>query len=159
MAIRDSSGTVLTKSALEALATENPAAETTYTMDETVYRDQPFPGEKDYANGGKARTVQFVAGQVVSQSQIDALYAAATATGISPASGAAAGNTVVTITGTHLDGVTDVKVGGVSLTNLEIVSPTKIKGKTGAHSAGAVAVAITDDSGTVNMTGTPYTYV
>lgn len=75
---------------------------------------------------------------------------APTITSVSPATGPAAGNTLVTITGSDFIGTTDVKFGANSGTNVNIVSDTQIKVRTPAGSAGAVDVVVTtrDGSGT-----------
>lgn len=66
---------------------------------------------------------------------------------ITPTSGLAAGGTPVTITGENFTDVNAATVGGVALTSRVVVSDTEITGVTGAHAAGAVAVVVTNPSG------------
>ncbi len=82
---------------------------------------------------------------------------------IAPTSGTTLGGTPVTITGTNLIGATtsgihNVSIGGTALTNMTVVSDTKIVGSTPAHAAGAVNVVITTPNGTATGTNA-YTYV
>jgi hypothetical protein len=74
-------------------------------------------------------------------------------TSIAPATGPMAGGTAVTIMGKGFTGVTVVKVGGVPLSNLVVVSDTQITGKTGAGTAGAADVVITSSTGSVTGRG------
>ena len=69
---------------------------------------------------------------------------------VDPAHGVLAGGTNVTLTGTDFTtvGTTDVTFGGVSATNITVVSDTAITCNTPAKaSAGAVDVTITNDFG------------
>jgi hypothetical protein len=158
MAILASDGTtVLTKSALVAKTTDVP---TEYcTVNEDVYQTYNYrPYETHFKNFEGERKLLYKAGQVIRKSAIDDLYPTATFASISPASGTAAGGTVVTIKGTHLSGTSGVTVGGNALTSFSVVNDTTIKGTTAAHTAGAVNVVIADDAGNVTATGA-YTYV
>lgn len=67
---------------------------------------------------------------------------------ISPAGGLAAGGTAVTIEGRNFEGATGGTVGGVALTSFVVVDDSTITAVTGAHAAGAVAVAVTNPTGT-----------
>lgn len=73
---------------------------------------------------------------------------APTVTSIVPSTGAGLGGTFVTITGSSMTGATSASVGGVNLTSLLVLSDTTVTGITGIHSAGAVAVAVTNPTGT-----------
>lgn len=77
----------------------------------------------------------------------------ATVTAISPATGAAAGGTAVTITGTYLSNATGATLGGVAVTSFVVVDEHTITAVTPAHAAGAVDLVVTDNSGTVTKTG------
>lgn len=81
----------------------------------------------------------------------------ATVTAISPATGLAAGGTAVTITGTYLLNATGATLGGSALTSFVVVNDKTITAVTPAHSAGAVNLVVTDNSGTVTKTNF-YTY-
>jgi DNA-binding beta-propeller fold protein YncE len=87
--------------------------------------------------------------------------AAPTVTGISPASGAAAGGTVVTVSGTNFAGVSAVKFGAVKAESFKVESETLISAvaPTATGGVGQVDVTVTTPGGT-SATGTPdhFTY-
>lgn len=82
---------------------------------------------------------------------------APTVTNISPAVGASAGNTLVTISGTNFLSGATVSVGGVSCTSVTVTSATSLTCRTGAHAAGAGVVAITNPD-TQSGSGSSYLY-
>ena len=87
------------------------------------------------------------------------IYAAPpTITGISPSRGPSAGDTLVSITGTHLSGATAVKFGTESATLFVVNSATSISAVAPAQAAGTVDVKVTTAGGTISATG-GYTYV
>lgn len=67
--------------------------------------------------------------------------AAATVTGVRPAVGSSAGGTTVTITGTDFVRGAKAYVAGVELADVEVLSPTTIRGKTPAAAGGPPFVA------------------
>ena len=70
-------------------------------------------------------------------------------TGLSPASGPAAGGTVVTITGTNFVGVTNVSFGGVAAATFSCSSATTCKATSPAGTSGTVSdVTVTGSGGT-----------
>lgn len=71
--------------------------------------------------------------------------------------GSAAGGTDVEITGTNFVGVSSVKFGGASATDVVVVNATTLTCKTPAHGAGAVTVEVTTPSGTGSK-ATAFTY-
>jgi autotransporter passenger strand-loop-strand repeat protein len=74
---------------------------------------------------------------------------AVTVTGVSPASGPAAGGATVTITGSNFTGATAVSFGGTAATNFTVVSATQIKATEPAGTAGqSVDVTVTTPIGT-----------
>jgi hypothetical protein len=83
-----------------------------------------------------------------------------TVTGIIPARGPVAGNTIVTITGTGFTGTTAVKFGTTkNITPLTVVSDTRITVKSPAHAAGTVNVRVTTPVGTSTVVaGDRFTY-
>lgn len=155
MGLYKADGSRITKAAFPAAAIADP--EKTVTAD--VYSTKPFDlgtrptDSRDRVPEGSIRTLLFKAGQVVRQSQIDKLFPAAAIATISPATGPAAGGTVVTITGTNLDGVSDVKFGATAGTNLKVLSSGRIQVTAPAGAAGAVNVVVGDDAGAVTKTG------
>jgi IPT/TIG domain/Right handed beta helix region/NHL repeat len=70
-----------------------------------------------------------------------------TVTGLAPATGPAAGGTIVTITGTNFSGATAVKFGGSAATWFNVMSATSITAKAPAGS-GTVDVRVTTTFGT-----------
>ena len=69
-------------------------------------------------------------------------YAHATISSVSPATGSTLGGTLVTITGTDLDGSTSVTIGGVAATSLNVISSTSIAAVTPAGAAGLADVVV-----------------
>lgn len=143
----------LTKTQMLALASSQ-SQETVYLFNSDVH--QRFT--PDGAGFESSSKLLFHEGQTVKQSDIDALFATATVTTISPNSGVAAGGTNVTITGTNLAGCSGVTFGGSAATNFKVVSNTRITCTTPAHATGAVAVVTKDDAGDVT-TASGFTYV
>lgn len=93
------------------------------------------------------------AGQVVRKSVLDAAYDPASVTSVAPATGGLAGGTVVTVTGVALDGATGATVGGIAATAFSVLSSKQVRFTVPANTtAGAKAVVVTDDSGTVTLT-------
>lgn len=81
-------------------------------------------------------------------------YQAATFTSLTPTSGTILGGTLVTCFGTGLSGVTDVKFGGTSATDVAVVNDTTVICRTPAHAAGLVNVEVVGVGTLVNA----YTY-
>jgi hypothetical protein len=78
---------------------------------------------------------------------------APTVTSVAPATGPAAGGTVVTLTGTNLEGTTEVAFAESSGTNLTVDSPTQLHVTTPAMEAGTYDVALLHPGGNVTKTG------
>lgn len=77
---------------------------------------------------------------------------------ITPATGAAAGGTSVTINGDDFTGATGVTFGGVAATGFTLVSDDQITCTTPAHAAGPVDVVVVDPDGNGTLTaGFTYT--
>lgn len=102
---------------------------------------------------GSMKRLLVRAGTVLTQRQINDLFPAATIDSIAPATGGVGGGTVVTITGSELDGVTSVTFNGVAGTALQVLSSTQLKVTTPAVSAGVRDVVLVDDGGNVTKTG------
>ncbi|MEU7228926.1 IPT/TIG domain-containing protein [Streptomyces chrestomyceticus] len=151
MGLYNAAGDRITKAAFPATAVTDP--EKKITAD--VYVTRPYdigtrPSDtRDGVPEGSIKTLLFKAGTVVRQSLIDKLFLPATIASISPATGPAAGGTVVTITGINLDGVADVKFGSTAGTNLKVLSAGRLQVTTPAGTAGAVAVVVGDEAGAV----------
>lgn len=145
MSFTDAAGNNLTKTELLAKASEVDT-ETVYEFGEDIYQKFTFDGSSKFEGGKK---LQFHDGQRVKESDINALFKTATITSISPATGAAAGGTAVTITGTDFAGAEGVTFGGTAATNFKVVSNTRITCTTPAKTAGAYDVVVKDDAGDV----------
>ena len=78
---------------------------------------------------------------------------APTVTSVSPSSGATAGGTAITITGTDFTGATGVTIGGAAATSVTVVNATTITCVTPAGTAGAKDVIVTTASGSGTGTG------
>ncbi|WP_167162983.1 IPT/TIG domain-containing protein [Streptomyces sp. MBT27] len=154
MGLFKADGSRITKAAFPTTAVADP--ERVVTAD--IYATRPHDlgtrptDSRDAIPEGSIRTLAFKAGAVLRQSQIDRLFPAATITAVNPATGVAAGGTVVTLTGTNLDGVADVKFGSATGTSLKVISANRIQVTTPAGTAGAVNVVANDDAGPVTKT-------
>ncbi len=84
---------------------------------------------------------------------------APTATGISPTSGTAAGGTPVTVAGTGFVAGATVTIGGVVCTSPTVVSATSLTCTTGAGSAGAVNVVVSNSDSQSSTLASGFTYV
>jgi len=146
MSFTDDTGAVLSKTELLALTTEDdPTVVRTFTED--VYQRFTLPGGPFEG----ASKLLYHAGQQVPESELDALFTTATITGITPATGPAAGGTVVTIDGTNLAGSEGVTFGGTAGTNFKRISNTRVQVTTPAKAAGAYNVVVLDDAGNVTQ--------
>lgn len=84
---------------------------------------------------------------------------APTVTGISPASGPAAGGTAVTVTGTALTGATAVTFDSVDATNVVVVSDTEVTADAPAGTDGTSPVVyVVTPEGTSPASAVTYTY-
>lgn len=121
-----------------------------YTIDSDVYETFQLDGE----SGKTGKRLKYKAGQVVQLSELNALYPTPTISSFSPATGlATAGGTVITATGTNLDGVSAVTVGGTAATAVSVSANGKtLTFTTPAKTAGTYTVVATDDSGTLTKT-------
>jgi hypothetical protein len=150
MALLKADGTLLDEvpggTVLEAQAEADPQIKVLID----VYRDTPYEGAEFPT---QMRQLAFRAGQIIRQSQWDAEFVAPTINSISPATGPAAGGTIITITGTGFTTGTTVTVGGGSATSVDVDTATKLKCTTPAHAAGATDVVVTTKAGTATETG------
>lgn len=159
MALRNAAGAVLTRAQVQALTTP-VVADPQLTLTADVYEDSEDVGGS--ATGGTK--LRWHAGDVIHQSELDAVYPAPTITGVAPANGGVAGGTAITITGTGFErgyeslsggaqkkGHTDVtvSVGGAAATNVQVVDDSHITCTTPAGTAGAKSVVVTTAAATV----------
>ncbi|MER5482652.1 IPT/TIG domain-containing protein [Streptomyces sp. NPDC002812] len=151
MGLYNPDGSRITKAAFPATAVADPEKRITADVYSTRRHDEGTrPNDsRDGVPEGSIKTLLFKPGMVVRQSQIDKLFPPATIATLTPATGPAAGGTVVTITGTNLDGVADVKFGATAGTALKVLSSGRIQVTTPAGAAGAVSVVVGDEAGPV----------
>ena len=110
------------------------------------------------ATTGAAINSTFLGGPVGPFRLVVAIPPSPAVTGVSPASGPAAGGTSVMITGTGFTGPTTVSFGGTAGTGVTVNSPTQITATAPAHAAGAVDVVVTTGTGVATGTGL-FTYL
>ncbi len=79
--------------------------------------------------------------------------------GVTPTSGAAAGGTALTITGTNFVAGATVTIGGTAATAVSVVNSTTITATTPAHAAGAVSVTVTNPDAQAATFANAFTYV
>lgn len=139
MPIYTEAGARLTAAAV--VKTAVVVADPTFAITNRVFEDQPLHGADT-----PGRRVKWHAGQVIPTSEFNAAFQIPTIASITPATGPAAGGTVVTIRGTDLNMVTAVTFGGTPGTALTVTATTA-KVTAPAHAVGAVAVALSHDSG------------
>jgi len=80
-------------------------------------------------------------------------------TSVSPASGAIAGGTAITIIGSNFTNGAAVTIDGVAATAVSVVSGTSISATTPPHAAGAVVVAVTNPDTQSGNLANAFTYV
>lgn len=150
---RASDGTARTKAQVLAALT-TVTEETRYTVDQDYYEDFAREGVASFQDG---RRLLWKAGQIVTQSEVDRAFPVATVTSITPATGPQAGGTAVTIKGTNFSTGATVTI-GVAATSVVVVNSTTITCVTGATTAGAKNVVVTDEGVAATLTN-GYTYV
>lgn len=147
--LRDGSGNTLNKTELLALLTEQ-TQEKIYQVNAGADVRQRFTFDGGKFEAGEKQLLY--PGQILRQSFVDGLFKTATIDTVTPATGAPAGGTVVSIKGTNLAGSEGVTFGGTAGTAFKVVSNTEIQVTTPAKTAGAYNVVVKDDSGDVTKT-------
>lgn len=146
-------GTRVTQSTISTAVEADPLV----VIGTDLYLREKFNDNDKKNPAGSKLTLFCRAGKVMRTSEVTNLFPDPVVDLVSPATGAAAGGTVVTFTGKNLDGVTAITFGGTPGTVLTVVSPTEVRVTTPAMAAGAYDVVVTDDGGSVTLTGA-YTY-
>ena len=149
MALVKGDGTALTKTpggtVLESVSVADPAIKVLINVyEDTPYDHVLYPTQK--------KQLKFRSGQVIKQSQWDAAFTEPTIKSVSPATGAAAGGTTVTITGTRFETGTTVTFGGTAATSVVVKSSTVLTCVTPAKTAGAYNVVATTSGGAATKT-------
>jgi hypothetical protein len=86
------------------------------------------------------------------------LSTAPTVGAVNPGSGATAGGTQVTVSGTNFSAGASVTFGGTAATGVSVTSATTIACNTPPHSAGSVAVQVTNQGGQSGQLSNAFTY-
>lgn len=154
MTVRNNSGTRMTKTSMKSAMTEVPQPKV-YTADQDYYNNVQLEGESAVERG---KNLIVRAGATITEQQIDALFQTARVDSITPATGPAAGGTVVTIKGSNLGGTSGVTFGGTAGTSFALQKDGSVKITTPAKTAGAYNVVVQDDAGDITVTN-GYTYV
>jgi hypothetical protein len=149
MALVKADGTLLAKApggtVLETQAEADPKVKVLIN----VYEDTPY----DHVNyPTQKKQLKFRAGQIISQAAWDAAFPAPTIDTVSPATGAAAGGTTVTITGTGFTVETTVTFGGTAATSIVELNDKQLTCVTPAKTAGAYNVVVTTAGGSATKT-------
>lgn len=149
MALVKGDGTALAKApggtVLESVAEAEPRVKVLVN----VYEDTPY----DHVNYPTVKKqLKFRAGQIVKQKDWDAAYSEPTISTVFPATGAAAGGTVVTVTGTGFTPATTVTFGGTAGTAVSVKNLTTLTVTTPAKTAGAYNVVATTVGGVATKT-------
>ena len=151
MVVQLTNGTAVTKAGVSKSAFTADDAQ--FTLGTDLWEVTEIPGSTTKTR--KRRLAR--AGDVVRQSDLNRWWPTASITGISPATGATAGGTAITVTGTNLRGVTGVTFGGTAGTSVVAVNETTVTCVSPAKSAGAYDVIAADDSGATNTLTGAYT--
>ncbi|GAA4209266.1 hypothetical protein GCM10022252_75510 [Streptosporangium oxazolinicum] len=133
------------KTTVNTLVTEVPVTDPLVQVSEHLWESVPGAGMPfPYTR----RRLKFRAGQIVRRSEIDECFPAPTIDTVSPATGGTGGNTLVTLKGTNFQPGLAVTFGGTTATSITVISETLATCRTPAKTAGAVAVAVTNDGST-----------
>lgn len=143
-------GTQINKTQAQALATAVPVTDPLVRITEHLY-EGVRPDGTDYPP--KRRRLKFRTGQIIPTSALNACFPAPAIKTISPATGPAAGNSLVTIKGSNFTPGSTVTFGGTAATSITVEDEGTITCRTPARSAGAADVAVTNDSATAAATG------
>ena len=152
MGVFNAAGTRLSKSSALALT----AADTTdpFLVATADLYDSVFTGQQDASADGNVRRLLLKAGRRIATSQFNLLFPFATLDTFAPSAAIpAAGGSTVVITGTYLDGITAITIGGTAATSFVVSQAGKVLSMVvPAKTAGTYNVVVTDDSGTVTAT-------
>jgi hypothetical protein len=149
MALAKGDGTLLSQTpggtVLESQAETDPKIKVLID----VYKDTPYDGV-DYPT--QMKQLAYRAGQIIPQSEWDAQFVDPTITSVSPATGAAAGGTVVTVVGSGFTTGATVAVGGTAGTSVSVKNDKKLTYVSPAKAAGTYSVTVTTAAGVATKT-------
>jgi hypothetical protein len=143
-------GTQINKTTATSLVAAVPDTDPLVKVSEHLY-EGVRPDGTDYPPA--QRFLKFRKDQVIRTSQLNACFPAPTVDTIVPATGPAAGNTLVTIAGSGFSEGTTVTFGGDAATSITVIDEKTLTCRTPARSAGASNVVVTNDSAAATKTG------
>ncbi len=150
-------GTTVTISGTHLLGASTVKFGTTTAASYTVTNATTIKAKTKAHAAGKVKVFVTTPGGTTTRTGFTFVVPAPTLTKLTPASGAAAGGTAVTITGTHLLSASKVTFGTTTAASYTVTNATTIKAVTKAHAAGKVKVFVTTPGGTATTTG--FTFV
>lgn len=150
MALVKSDGTAIAKSPGNTVLEDVTEPDPLVKVKIDVYRTSPYSGAEF---GTQMKQIAFRTGDVIRKSQWTREFKAPEIDTVSPATGAAAGGTVVRLRGRNFTADAAVTIGGTAATGVTVESETELRCTTPAHSAGAVNVVVTTAGGTATKTG------
>ncbi len=150
MALVNAAGTLLSKTPGGTVLESQAEAEPKVKVLVDVYRDTPH---EKVSYPTQMHPLAWPAGAIIKQSEWDAEFTAPTISTVSPATGAAAGGTTVTLMGTGFTTGTTVAVGGTAGTSVSVKSDKKLTFVSPAKTAGTYNVTATTAGGTATKTG------
>lgn len=153
MTLHTEAGARLTKAGMPSTPVPNPDPLIEITND--VWVRDPLNGSGD--PGAPGDRLLWNAGDHVRQSVIDKAFGTTSIDTVTPATGVAAGGTVVTIKGPDMDMATGVTFGGTPGTAFSVRNSGEVRVTAPAHAAGAVNVVVQADGGNATKTN-GYTY-
>ncbi|MEU4513227.1 IPT/TIG domain-containing protein [Nonomuraea wenchangensis] len=143
-------GTQISKTQAQALVASVPVTDPLVKVSEHLYEGVRADGT---TYPPRRRKLVFRKDQIIRTSELNAYFPAPTIASISPATGAAAGNTLVTVKGGNFSVGTTVTFGGTAATSVTVVNETTLTCRTPAKTAGAADVVVTNDSASATRTG------
>lgn len=151
MGIFNGPGIAATRRTSGTVTKTTGASDPIITLTEDLYRTKST-GKQESVADGSTRVLVAKSGTTMRQSQLDALFPKPSDIAISPGTVAAAGGTLVTITGRDLDGTTSVTLKGVAATALSIKSPEKLTCVSAAVAAGTGDIVVVHPHGNTTVT-------
>lgn len=144
--ILDSEGNALTQSQFLA-KTEEVSQPSTYTIEEEIFEQRRIGNSKTIGT-----FLKFYSGQEVPKRVIDALFDEPTLTSIDPDETVLAGDTTHVLTGTFLEGTTEVTVEGGAAVTPDEKTATTVTFTAPARTAGTYDVTVTTPAGSATLT-------
>lgn len=103
-------------------------------------------------NGPVNVMVSNSAGSATATNGFNYILIAPSLSSLTPLSGGVEGAVTLTLTGTHLTGITSVTVGGIAASNVNVVNDTTVTAELPAYVSGPLAADVSVSNGTANAT-------